>query len=521
MVFLGGRIMDLIVEKVKEGKLIAALSLEDRVLANGVLPNSPPMERVSLVKGIVTGLLEQGRWNEAIRLVYQEGSPARVLFDGDWKGLRKEILASIKKSPREHYIGDNVAELLIKHNEAELLYDIACRLPLEEGEFAGILVMVEPKLPAERMKEGYNTLATRAHERTDFAQAYKYYQQAQNSKAIDNLYQQLFRGLYEPHLELLLTIAEKTNTTQNSRAAQTVYAVLEKPELLRFSRDISRRLMGIVREHKLALSTSQDDLLKDALVSGLALYELREIKHDDENLTLRWAKAHARVHPKDAYGVFKSRKYVGAEVNIAVQQGLVFKKEEYDHYQGLGPDQVEESHLRQVYDQLPLELQVSVAHHLKDNTLLQNLSRQYSIQNKAGSIESAYHLWIYGHGDRQDPYIEWLRAVMIKKELKDVHPSASLFMPEDIVGNRKWFTHMIERDSAVAYNVAQQIQDQSLVQQAREKMIRESPVGALRKFKGYREEDKDAVGINMALDALATQYGIPRERIDGYLALEK
>ncbi len=89
--------MDLITEKVNEGRLLAALSLEHRVLANGVLPNSKLIERVSLVKGIITGLLERGQWNEVVRLVYQDGSPARALFDGDWDGLRKDILASVTK----------------------------------------------------------------------------------------------------------------------------------------------------------------------------------------------------------------------------------------------------------------------------------------------------------------------------------------------------------------------------------------------------------------------------------------
>ena len=137
---------NLIPAKVNEGRVIAALSLEQRVLANGVLPNSPLMERVSLVKGIVTGLLEQGKWNDAVRLMYQDGSPARALFDGDWEGLRKEIIASVQKPSRQRYMGDNVAELLLKHDEAELLYTIASIIPLENKGLEDIMEIVGSKL---------------------------------------------------------------------------------------------------------------------------------------------------------------------------------------------------------------------------------------------------------------------------------------------------------------------------------------------------------------------------------------
>ncbi len=513
--------MDLIPAKVQEGKLIAALSLEQRVLANGVLPNAPLPERASLVNGIIYGLLEKGEWNEAIRLVYKDGSPARVLFDGDWDGLRKGILASVQQK-REWYIGDNVEDLLVNHGEAELLYDIACKLPLEERKFAHILATVEPKLPAEKMKEGYNAAAVRAEQRKDFAKAYRFYTRAENIAAISALYQNIFENFAPNNLEILLTIAEETNTTQNSRAGQTVYAVLNQPRLLGFSRDTPRRLMGMVRKHKLALAKSQDDLLKDALVSQLALYELRDItEHGDVNLPLRWAKFHAEDEPKEAYGVFKSRKYQGPEINLAVQQGLKNREEKHDHYQGLLPHDIDEPHLRQAYDSSSLEIKVSIASHLKDNALLQDLSKQFSKQKKEGSVERAYHLWIYGQGDQQDPYVEKLRASMIKKELKDERPSASLFLPKDKIGNRRWYLQMVQRDPTVAYDIAKRIDDPALVSEVRILMVKKSPLDALHKFQSHRPEDTDTVGVNLALDALAKQYGVSRDKIDGYLALRK
>ena len=511
---------NLIPAKVNEGRLIAALSLEQLVLANGVLPNSPLMERVSLVKGIVTGLLEQGQWNDAVRLVYQDGSPARALFDGDWEGLRKDILASVQKPQRFHYIGDKVAELLIKHDEAGLLYDIACILPLETKEFKNIMEMVDSKLPQQQMKDGYNTLAVRAQEQQKFGEAYAYYQKAENTEAVDWLYQNLFEHFVPVYLDTLLTIAEETNTTLNSRVAQTVYAVLQKPELLQFSRDASRRLTNLVREHKIALSTSRDDMLKDALVSKFALYELKDIAGEDPSFSLRWAKSHAQSDPKDAYGVFKSRKYVGPEVATAVQQGLINNKK-HDHYQGLAPTQIEESHLRQTYDSLSLECKVTVAVHLKDSALLQDLSRQYKRQKKVGSIETAYRLWIMGDGDQQDPYVEGLRSAMIEKELKDAHQSAGLFLPEDKVGNRHWYLEMIQRDPTVAYGIAKRIDDSALISEVRILMVKKSPLDALHKFQSHRHEDTDVVGVNMALDALARQYNVARGKIDEYLALEK
>jgi len=401
------------------------------------------------------------------------------------------------------------------------LYDIACLLPLGTKELEEIMDKVDSKIPPERMKERYNILAASAEQHRDFARAYTYHQRTENTEAVDTLYTTLLRDLPDGDLNLLLTIAHETNTKENSRAAQTVYAVLQKPELLRFSRDTLRRFTNFVHEHKVALSTSQDDLLKDALVSKLALYELREMRHDDENLPLRWAKSHAESSPKDAYGVLKRRKYWGPEVAIAVQKGLMNREEKHDHYQGLAPAQIEEPHLRQVYEQLSLELKVNVAAHLKDNALLQDLSREYSRQKKDGSIGTAYRLWIWGQGDQQDPYVGGLRSAMIKKELKDTHQSAGLFLPEDKVGNRHWYLNMIQRDSTVAYDIAKRIDDLALISEVQILMIKKSPLDALHKFQSHRQEDTDAVGVNMALDALAQQYGVPRGKIDEYLALKE
>ncbi len=212
---------------------------------------------------------------------------------------------------------------------------------------------------------------------------------------------------------------------------------------------------------------------------------------------------------------------MGPEIVEAVKQGLMNRNEKHDHYQGLAPRDIDESHLRQVYEHLPLELKVSVAYHLKENSLLQDLSRQCNRQKKAGSIEDAYRLWIWGQGDQQDPYVEELRSAMIKKELKDTHRSAGLFLAEDKVGNRHWYLEMIQRDPRVAYDIAKRIDDPALISEVRILMVKKSPLDALHKFQSHRQEDTDVVGINMALDALAQQYGVVREKIDEYLALKK
>ncbi len=426
---------------------------------------------------------------------------------------------------------EDVPKLLIKHNEAELLYDIACRVQLEDHDLEKIMEKVDSRIPPERMKEGYNALAARAEKHSDFTKAYQYYHQAENTAAVDALYQKIFKTHVAPdHIDILLTIADETNTKQNSRAAETVYAILKKPELLRFSPHIPQHLTEMVRRHKVRLSKSQDELLKDALISQLSLYELDKVAYDKDALTLRWAKFHAQDWPESAYRIFKSREYQGPEVNTAVRQWLINRTEQPEHYDGLSADQISEIHLRQAYETLPLEVKATVALHLKDSRLLQDLSRQYSRNRKEGSISAAYRLWIRGEGDQNDLYVKKLRTSMIKKELaKEYGPSVCLFEPDDAIGNKLWFTHLIEREPEKAYAVAQRIQDQHLLQQAREKIVKLSPSDALQKFKGYQgdfvggyhKEDTDAVGMNMALDALAEQYSVPRQRIDEYLALQK
>lgn len=115
--------MQLNPEKIKEGRFLASLKLEERILADGVLPNSPPEDRFSLVKGILTGLMENGRWEEALGLVYGN-TPVRALFDGDWSSFRQQVIGAIQRG-KEDYVSSATIKALVEKKETELLYHLA------------------------------------------------------------------------------------------------------------------------------------------------------------------------------------------------------------------------------------------------------------------------------------------------------------------------------------------------------------------------------------------------------------
>ena len=69
-----------LIEKARAfGRLITALTLEDKVFANGVLPERSIEERAAVVEGIVSEKLNAGAWDDAIILVYDPKSLASVI----------------------------------------------------------------------------------------------------------------------------------------------------------------------------------------------------------------------------------------------------------------------------------------------------------------------------------------------------------------------------------------------------------------------------------------------------------
>ncbi len=522
--------------KVNEGRFLSALSLEEQVLADGVLPNSPVMERLSLVKGILTGLLEQGRWQDAVQRVYTDGSIVRGLFDGDWADFRQGVLESAKRKG-DGYLSKETVDLLLRHKESSLLYNLITELPVGEGLADDLLENEDLNISKQQRQQAYSSLGQRMLKEKDllgkspkYQQAYRYFVKADDRDAIDLLYQTLFNKIRlggvdeakEVDINLLISMAEFNLEKAPERVEQVVSALLSRPELLpeRWDNRTATQVYELARKYKIPLPPQDKRTLMTVLAKGLAEWDLERLK--DPELSLLWAQHHAEKCPSKAYAIFLKQNYEGEEVLTAVKSGLTGSQYK------LELTAIRKKDLEAAYSSLPLGVRVAIAADLKDQEKLRELSRELvkkSSPNDYHALTAAYRLWLEGNGKKDDPYFINLRTTLIEKELSGVNPSfpfgpSFTFLDrDDQAGQREAFALVLERFPVSAYNLAARIEDETLLQQARQGIVARNPVQALRYFQGEGTSriEKDSVGLELALTALEQKYKIPRQRIEQYL----
>ena len=109
------------------GKLAVDLGLEEKVLANGILPERSVPERSDVVTGMVHHLLKNGDWRKAIGLRFGE---ARHLYDPTKGNFHSDILQAIKPEDfnvKENGFSDEGGWIgnLLQHGEREIVQDLA------------------------------------------------------------------------------------------------------------------------------------------------------------------------------------------------------------------------------------------------------------------------------------------------------------------------------------------------------------------------------------------------------------
>ncbi len=513
--------MEFVQEKVNEGRLLATLRLEDKILANGELPGMALAERSSLVRGILLGLMEQDRIEEAIKLVYQPG-PARALFDGDNAGFAENVLTSAKQHQRRVF-GYEVIELLAKNKQTDLLYKIATELPLKDECLEQVVQEVQAELPEQQRAALYNELAERSFRAGNLGDAAGYFRKSNNQDALNSLQEKLMEKPAE-HFDLLVKLVSASPEGRTERLTELVRGVLQQPADR--NEDQFYKLCILWKRQQLPLERGEVQQIKERLASSSSYPDPERLSYygfyhyeERQEIALLWAKKKATEDPTRAYFIFRNEKYDGPEVLTAVRSGLerALKRGERDSEAISNLNAVEKEHLRALLPTVPRELQAILAEHLGEDELLLTLSKEYAAEN---DTQNAYKLWIRGGGDQHDPYLTDLRQKLIEQEFgKEGNPSTLFLEREDGVGQRMVYDRLIIKFPKDAYEIAQHLDDQQLLEQARWGIVEQDPFRAVRFFR-FNTGQSDNRGIELAARKIAEKYAVPAETVLGYLQRE-
>ncbi|MBI2146485.1 hypothetical protein HYU22_04035 [Candidatus Woesearchaeota archaeon] len=510
-------------QKVNEGRLVTALSLEDRVLSNGVLPNCTLVERASLVRGIIQGLLEQGNWQEAVKMVYQDGSIVRGLFDGDWEEFRQDVLKSARQR-QDDFFYESTLTALMQHKETELVYQLAMELPLREDNAEEIITSLRKTITPEQQKMAHTHLGNRWMAKKAYHKAYDQFSRAENPEKIDQLYTMLLEDPSIDTIEVLLLSAQNGTGSKPEKVTAALHKIVpffiadqqksrqRKEEYFSMFYPTSKSAQLVYRlrkEFEISLTSQEEAIFDTAAVRALPSYQAQQM--EDITFSLLWAQRRYAECPRTAYHIFRRLEYTGKERIRAVKAGLEKKSVTGEHIEKLSPGEVEVALLHAVYKDVRLETQVAIAAHLKDDEKLQFLSRTYETKNEH---HRAYHLWMQGHGDLENAYITAIRQHMIDELVqKEYFNSYNLFDLQDRPGALQLYPVVLERKPDLAYHLAKGLEDESLLQKAREVCMAQTPIAALIFFK----EEKDSKGIEMAVAALADRFSLPVSLVKDYI----
>lgn len=497
--------MQLNPEKVKEGRFLASLKLEQRILADGVLPNSPAEDRFSLVKGILTGLLEKGRWEEALGLVYGN-TPVRALFDGDWSSFRQQAIEAIQRG-KEDYVSSATIKALIEKKETELLYHLALgrsqgRVRIDHNDSI-YSVLHQNDLPRYRQLQIHH--AEKELQEGNLLGAAQHFEDAGEKARALELYEKILENPQE-NWDKAFQAAYKFEN-RRKRLAGVVQKALSDDQKLKDHRFV-QSLHELCKKEYLYLPPEDQAKLEEARVITSAT----PLEHSTPEQQLLWAKTHVHDSPQTAYLVFKEQKYEGPEILPAVKRGLQQPLREHDN-QKLDIRTVTPEHLRAVYAEMPLELQVNIAYHLKDQPELRRLSKTYLEQ---GNLNRAYQLWVHGDGDLHDWSFRELRARLIEAGLQERYGSSSFSFflhPTDQEGYQKVVGAILDTRPETAYELAQQSRQEPLIQRTREVLLQRGPERAFDLF----QRRNDPEGVTMALQTLAQKYELPLATVEKYV----
>ena len=493
-------------------------SLEEKVFKSGTIPGASLQEKASVARGIVEGLLEVGNWPVAVRHMYEPG-PVKMLLEDYLPGFRENLLATAKKRKAEHHIDETAIQTLAEVKEFELLYQFVIQVPMPLNNAQHLFHLLTRAISPEQNRMIQEALAVRAVAERKFIEAIGYWENTQNEAALDKLYDTLLHD-EKADVSALLDLACRQPKRKQERVRDVVLKIMDNQKLLTGlgwdgNSAFYGRLCDITQDQELTLSDRVREKFLDLAVTYLRHDEIKKRNHPA--LSLHWAKIHADKDPWKAYEVFKAVQYAGPERFQAAAK-LVSLAVKNQHNLD---DRIDAEDLQKVYFSVNQAARIAIALRLADTQKLQELSKEVRGKND----EYAYRLWVAGSGNLEDPYVINLRHDLVEEAKRKGHSVYASFVdPRDEPGQRQVFDLVLEHFPKAAYELAQGLKDDALVEKARQQMIQRSPEWALSVFSDssiHERQGHDSAGIELAVLALTQKYEIPREMIAPYLPQQK
>ncbi len=492
-------------EKVKLGKVLVELDLERRIIEGGILPLSPPDERASVVRGIISGLLKKGSCEYALHLVYGNGT-INALFDGAFADFKQEFIKSLK---REERWGCGIRVLLSRQWAPDELYQLATQTTVPKEEALNILSELanNKQITEEQKQKAFNIWAEYMLQKGNPYRAYELFSKAENKERIAQLYTNLLENISKTNLDTLVYVAQDDSENKRSRLTTICRKVLADKKLqsaeIQYSK-IGKFLHKYVDD--MDLSKEESDALTALAAEQMTHYDIE--RNTEPKLKQAWALTHIAEEPKDAYRILKELNYKGSELLVAARTYLRDQANTHNLREAIA--EIPGKILLQLYEEMPLDVRIGIATHLNDKKTLQELSKEVHVTKR--DEYDAYNLWILGGGSYTDSYVRELRKTMLEKRIKESKEGKrkgvwTSLGEYDREGHIEAYDALVEDFPETAYGLASHIKDEERKQKAREYMVRESPRDALRKF----EVCKDNTGIAMATATLAEQYKVNKD----------
>lgn len=518
---------NVIAEKVNLGRALTALDLEQVVLNNGAIPNSPLLERAALVKGMLQGMLDEGAWQSALQSVYTPQTTVRSLFDGDYESFKKQVIASAAARKEETHIEEKTREILWKNWTADERYELAMKGNLHEESFKGMMQSLTDKLSDDQKRQAHLALAQRYAAQGKTEGTYVEFMRAGAEAEVENLFAKIVTKPNKYDLRIALKIAEDTKDQTKRRArVETVLrhamnVVAQNKGGSGFGDLDGLMLYDLATKHAVAFEPKEMDRVIELAVRDTSDYKIRDSK--DNNLRLRWAQKHYKERPGTAYEIFKSLNHESVEVLEAARLGLL-NRQTHGHNENvsqLDVSDVADGELQTIMrgPGIPLELRASIAMRLNNKDTMREMSQKFydrgkknkNVEARKNDIVQAYHLWFKAEGSSTDSYMNELRAWLVEYEVNKERKAHLFWLDyKDVAGHRQAYAFLMEQNAAFAaydvssrlYRETNNLADAALVQTARERAVAKNPEHA---FKCFLNE-KDTVGVDLAIVGIGEKY---------------
>ncbi len=514
-----------IVEKAKrQGRLLAELGLEQRVLANGVLPSQSLWVRAGVVEGIIDSLLESGEWGEAVKIALDPHSQGRLLYDRP-VDFTSRIVESSKKARRNLAGHAKALDLMASQNMGDTILRLVDAHKADYYDIARVYELVSHNLSGPTLAGFLKTLATSAERTGHLNAALQRYSEVNDTESLHRLFDSLVTpGAHfgNETFSQMVAIVREEKATKREKLTRLVRSQLTSSPYKQKC-EHAPKLFKLFKEHKLALNEGEISRLYGHTARSVSEHDLfskmdrylDEKNFYDTRLKLLWAQLNVKKDPKGAYEAFKHIGYKGHEVLEAARNGLAMENSGQNEYSRFSIENIENSDLRLLlYDKrLKLDTRVQIAGELRDTDEFLNLSIEAS---NAGDHRLAYRAWLQGNGNLQEPHFMHSRQHLFDEAKEENRPHLYFVETVDREGVEQAYRLLMDKKE---YREAMEFArsygaPSTLYESARLAFINADPAEAYQFFSRVDSETKkplDAQGAELAFSNLAAKHSLSLE----------